>query len=86
MHDLAPQTGRFQNVRLVDGNDLFLTFLSEFESDLRDARDLFHVIFFRIVGVFAAFALASAALAEIDAARQFAHDHQIDALCRDIRA
>ena len=58
----------------------------EVEGDLRDARDLFHAVFFGVIGELAAFADPSAALAEVDAADQLAHDHEVDALFGDVFA
>ena len=84
MDDLSPQAGGFEHVRLVDGSDVVPALAGKFKGDLCNARHLFHAVFFGIVGKFAAFAHASAALAEVNAADEFAHDHEVNAFLGDV--
>ena len=72
-HDLAPEPARLQHVGLVHARDLRPR---GSEGDPRDALDLANAVDARVVGDVD----VAPALAEVEAARELAHDDQIRAL------
>src|SRR3954453_13188346 len=70
---LAPEPRRLEDVGLVDARDLLAR---EAEGDLGDPLDLLGRVHAGVVGA----AVAAAAVAEVDAAGQLAHDEQVGAL------
>src|SRR5579863_7677473 len=78
--DLAPQPPRFHDVRLVYLAQPLRALLRQLEADAHDALDLGFAVDFRVDADPAAVGarLDAARLAEINPARQFAHDHQIE--------
>ncbi len=78
--DLAPQPARFHDVGLVDLAEPAPALQREIEAGADDALDLNFGVDLGIDAAAGAVRhpLDAARLAEIDAARQFAHDHQIE--------
>ena len=75
---LTPVARGFQHVGLVHGDELFLAALGKVEGDAGDTLDLILGVAHGVVGLMAGF-VDGARLAEVEAAEQFAHDHQIGA-------
>ena len=74
--DLAPEPRRLEHVRLVDGRDALLPPAREAEREPDDARDLVLAVLERVDGAaLAVDDLAEARLAEVEPARQLAHEH-----------
>ena len=75
-----PKTGGGQYVGFVDGSHFAAPVFGCFAGHPDDALDFRYAVLFRIPGLLhAADHLRLAALAEINAAGQFAHDQDIDA-------
>src|SRR5262249_27192149 len=77
--DLAPQDARFHDIGLVDLTQATLALSRQLEPGADDALDLGLAVDLRVDAATAAVGhcLDAARLAEINAAGQFAHDHQI---------
>ena len=80
-HLLAPQQRRFQDIGLVDGAHPAVSLAGEFEGHATDAQDLTGRVDEGVdTAAFAAAGILDAArLPEVDAAGQFAHDHDVEA-------
>ena len=91
--DLAPHAGGLQHVALVDARHLVLALARGLERLARDANDLVLVVLHHVVGALAATAVFARALlviealsaAEVDASRELADEHHVDA-ADDLRA
>ena len=84
MHHFSPQTGAFQYVCLVDGDDILVPLLSGFKGNLCNPFDFHTAIAFGIIGFFAILAGSSAPFAKVDTASQFPNHHDIKALGNNI--
>ena len=78
-HHLAPQLGAFQHIGFVDGAQLAVALLCGLEGDMTDAADFRLVVDQRVEAFALALVIGAAAawLAEVDAAGQFADDHDV---------
>ncbi len=78
--DVAPQDPRFHDVGLVDLAQAVLAFAGQLETGAHDALDLRFGVDFGVDAAPAAVGqgLDAARLAEIDAAGQFAQDHDVE--------
>ena len=84
MNDFTPQTGAFQNVCLVDADDVLVPLPGGFESHACDTLYFHFAVALGVICFFAVLALASAPFAEVDAAGQFTNHHDVEALCHDV--
>ena len=76
----APQAGRSQDVGLVDGRDLMTALLSRFHGKRADALYFRDAVVFQVPGAFDAVVdFRFAAVAEVDAADEFADDEDVRA-------
>ena len=80
-HLLAPQQCRLQDIGFVDGAHPAVALAGEFEGDASDAQDLMSRVDEGVdpAALAAAGILYAARLTEVDAAGQFAHDHDVEA-------
>ena len=85
-HRFAPQAGGIEHVGLVDAAQAAVSLASHIEADAGNALDFGYAVHLRIVGRLCPVHLLCAALAEIDAAGQLAHDHQIKRGADDVGA
>jgi hypothetical protein len=85
--DFAPQNGRLQHVRFINGSHFMTAFARGLKRDMGDTFDFKAVIhlgikrFLVLTAAFAAFRLT-----EVDAAGQFADAQNVEAVGGDIRA
>ena len=87
MHDLAPHAGSLEHVGLVDARHLLAALARSLERLAGDALDLVLAVLERVVGALSLGAVGAGtflvvealALAEVQTARQFTHDHEVDA-------
>ena len=84
MHRLAPQPGCFQHVRLVDGNHVLAALAGGVKRGAGNALDFHDAVPLGVVSLRAILPLAAATLAKVNATGQFAHHHQVKALCHDV--
>ena len=82
-HRLPPQAGGFEHIRFIHARQFFAALHRHIKGHARDALDLRHGIALRIVGGRGAVFLTAPALAEIDAARQLAHNKDIELVADD---
>ena len=76
----APQAGRSQDVGLVDGRDLMTALLSRFHGKRADALYFRNTVVFQVPSAFDAVVdFRFAAIAEVDAADEFADDEDVRA-------
>ena len=74
-HGLAPETGGFQNIGFINGSDLLAPRHGEVKTLDGDAPDFGFAITAFVIGA----PIIAAFIAEINPARQFAHDNEIHA-------
>ena len=84
MNHFTPQAGAFQNVCLIDADDVLVPFLCGLESHTCDTLDFHLAVALGVVCLFAVLAFPSATFAEVDAAGQLTHHHDVEALFHDI--
>ena len=84
MDRLPPEPGGFQDIGLVDADDLLAALAGRLKRDAGDPLDLHHAVAFGIIGLRAVLAIAAAPLAEVDAAGQLPDHHQVKAVGDDI--
>ncbi|CDN41806.1 Glutamine amidotransferases class-II [Paenibacillus sp. P22] len=80
VHDLAPEAGSLQHVGFVDGGKPLAARHGDVERLAHDALHLLHVVHAGVDRLLAMLSLAAELLAEVDAARQLAHDDQVGTL------
>ena len=83
VHDGAPQAAGVQHIGLVHTGQLFAALHGCFKADAADALDLMLGVGHRVDGQLFAVLLDRLMLAEIDAADQFAHNKEVNALIHD---
>ena len=78
-HDLAPELRSLEHVGLVDGAHALASLAGGFKADARDAANLALAIAHRVEAFALTGGLANTLrLAEIDVARQLAHDEDVE--------
>ncbi len=83
---LAPESGGFEDVGLVDGGEMASAAAGALECGAGDAFDFKDGIGLGVEGLGAVGAVAASAFAEIDAAREFADDEEVEAVGGEVGA
>ena len=82
-HRLPPQAGGFEHVRLIHARQLFAALHSHIKGHARNALDFRHGIALGVISRRRAVFLVPTTLAEIDAARQLAHNEDVELVADD---
>ena len=83
-HDLSPQSGRIQYIRLIYAADLFISLHCDIKSSLCDPADLIFIICKRIGSSSYPVYFFCLSCAEVQSSGQFSHDQHIKSGCTDI--